>query len=232
MSKRFAQLFALDQLDVHRPNLGSVDAYKNLLCWMAIFNMNAWIWSAIFHTRDTPFTEKMDYFSALLNVFFGIYMGIAWVNGPKHWLSSIAGLSFGAYYVYHICYLTFWKFDYGYHMIVAILAGLAHSLIWLVYSFTKWVRPVVSSSADSKKAYGNRLAFGARHPYIWYGVMGITGVLVSLSLEILDFDPIWRVIDAHSLWHLSTAFFCLPIYAFCIHDLYWPRQKQVTNKKM
>ena len=27
-------------------------------------NLNAWLWSTIFHSRDFPLTEKLDYFSA------------------------------------------------------------------------------------------------------------------------------------------------------------------------
>jgi post-GPI attachment to proteins factor 3 len=28
---------------------------------------------------------------------------------------------------------------------------------------------------------------------------------IAMSLEIFDFAPFWRVIDAHSLWHAATA---------------------------
>ncbi|GBP56858.1 Post-GPI attachment to proteins factor 3 [Eumeta japonica] len=36
--------------------------FWHLFAWVC---MNAWIWSTIFHTRDTPFTEFMDYTCAL-----------------------------------------------------------------------------------------------------------------------------------------------------------------------
>ena len=35
--------------------------------------LNCWFWSCVFHTRDTPFTEKMDYFSAFSAVLFSFY---------------------------------------------------------------------------------------------------------------------------------------------------------------
>ncbi|CAF0739572.1 unnamed protein product [Didymodactylos carnosus] len=38
--------------------------YNVWLCF-SIVALNAWIWSAIFHTRDKPFTEKMDYICAI-----------------------------------------------------------------------------------------------------------------------------------------------------------------------
>lgn len=38
------------------------------------------------------------------------------------------------------------------------------------------------------------------------------------ALEIFDFSPWWRVIDAHSLWHLATVPLIFWWYRFLIED--------------
>jgi post-GPI attachment to proteins factor 3 len=38
-----------------------------------VCGVNAWLWSSIFHTRDTLLTERMDYFAATLLSFAGTY---------------------------------------------------------------------------------------------------------------------------------------------------------------
>ena len=35
--------------------------------------INAWFWSAVFHTKDTDWTEKLDYFCAFSMVLFSFY---------------------------------------------------------------------------------------------------------------------------------------------------------------
>ena len=34
--------------------------------------LNAWFWSTVFHARDLPWTEKLDYFSAAGLIIAGI----------------------------------------------------------------------------------------------------------------------------------------------------------------
>lgn len=41
---------------------------------------------------------------------------------------------------------------------------------------------------------------------------------LAMSLELLDFSPIFWTFDAHSLWHLSTAFLTPLLYNFAIDD--------------
>jgi hypothetical protein len=39
-----------------------------------------------------------------------------------------------------------------------------------------------------------------------------------MSLELLDFPPIWRVFDAHSLWHMVTIPIVRMHWDFAIED--------------
>ena len=46
----------------------------------------------------------------------------------------------------------------------------------------------------------------------------VVWMIVSMSLELLDFPPVWDAIDAHSLWHAATI---LPTgwwYKFLVKD--------------
>lgn len=38
------------------------------MIWIQAAAMNTWIWSAVFHARDTLITERLDYFCATLYV--------------------------------------------------------------------------------------------------------------------------------------------------------------------
>ena len=43
----------------------SPQQYPFLGLWVAysLVNINAWLWSSVFHCRDTRLTERLDYFS-------------------------------------------------------------------------------------------------------------------------------------------------------------------------
>lgn len=42
------------------------------VCVCVQMTVNAWFWSTVFHARDFPWTEKLDYFSAAGLIVAGI----------------------------------------------------------------------------------------------------------------------------------------------------------------
>lgn len=46
--------------------------------------INAWIWSVVFHARDTPWTERLDYFCAFSMVLFSLF-GLVIRYGREEW---------------------------------------------------------------------------------------------------------------------------------------------------
>jgi post-GPI attachment to proteins factor 3 len=42
--------------------MSSRSQFKSLWVAFGFVSLNTWFWSAIFHSRDSKFTEKMDYF--------------------------------------------------------------------------------------------------------------------------------------------------------------------------
>ncbi|KAF7359129.1 AB hydrolase-1 domain-containing protein [Mycena sanguinolenta] len=189
--------------------------------------LNAWIWSAVFHTRDLSTTEKLDYFSAALTIFYALYYTVIRLfhlypvqqrsrlslstrnSSPDRSLTHM-GWSLLCILVYlcHVSYLTLLpRFDYVYNIIFNLVIGLTHNALWLVYSL-----PVsfFRRFPDRPQSYRPRFVTKA-------------GVFVALTtaataLELFDFPPFKRVIDAHSLWHLATAPIAVLWYDFLVQD--------------
>jgi post-GPI attachment to proteins factor 3 len=169
------------------------------------------------HT-DKPWTEKLDYFSAAFAMLCGLFYTVVRLyhlyDAPPHhaihpflipWAILCVTL-----FVAHVTYLTVIlpRFDYGWNMKVNIIAGLLYSLLWMSYSLPsppfsrfKFVR-----NKDYRPGY-------AGVPLI----LGL-GMIGAACLEIFDFPPLWRIIDAHSLWHLATIPIVLGWYRFQLLD--------------
>ena len=114
--------------------------------WLAssAVSVNAWLWSTLFHAKDSRFTEAMDYFSAFafilfqFNSFFvrvcfwppaGIPMSATkTAKGANALLARqyaclLVCAASALYFLYHVHYLSSVSFDYGYNMTANILVG-------------------------------------------------------------------------------------------------------------
>lgn len=57
--------------------------------------INAWLWSVVFHARDTPWTERMDYFSAFSMVLFSLFgLLVRYGISIRHVLSVVRFIHF------------------------------------------------------------------------------------------------------------------------------------------
>ena len=168
--------------------------------------VNTWIWSAIFHARDTSFTEKMDYFCAFaltlvqLNLFFVRFFSFRERGVSTILLYSILTIS-GIYYAYHIYFLGFIEFDYGYNMQVNIYVGVLNSICWISWSYYNY--------------------FKLKKKYVWRCAFSIIIFDALMVFEVYDFSPIMWVLDSHAAWHLSTAIIPFYWYRFIIDDIYY-----------
>merc|ERR1712142_1255351 len=100
--------------------------------------VSGWIFSAIFHTRDIPTTEKLDYFCAFAIVLSSFYVLCirAIGDGNDHIKRSLGAASL-AFYIHHIWHLSRRNFDYGYNMKVNVTIGIANLLGWLVFCYMR-----------------------------------------------------------------------------------------------
>ncbi|KAG2748290.1 Per1-like protein [Suillus brevipes Sb2] len=191
------------------------------LTW-AIVSINAWFWSAVFHTRDLPNTEKLDYFSAALVILYALYHTVLrlfnqyptrpWEHGriqrtPIHFLwSSICTIA----YLSHVTYLSILpRFDYTYNMAFNLTVGFTHNLLWLLYSLPASL-PLIRRFPSKSKTY--------RPSYASKAAVFVALTTAATTLELFDFPPWGRIIDAHALWHLSTAPLAKFWYDFLIKD--------------
>ncbi|RKP11932.1 Per1-like protein, partial [Piptocephalis cylindrospora] len=185
---------------VHRKQVLAIPTsyyLQPLILGYFIVGLNTWIWSTIFHMRDTSLTEKLDYFSAGLAVLYATYLTLCRLlrlgsRGQRRLAVALIPL-----YLFHIGYLGLSNsFDYGYNMTANVIVGLIHNLLWLTWSFTN----------------RNRL------PYAWIPAVGVVAITMAMSLELLDFPPLAWAIDAHSLWHLATVPLVWLWYRFLLAD--------------
>lgn len=203
----------------------------------------------IFHTRDFSLTEKADYFAAAASVLYGLYYAVVRVfrlDKPylyhhnhhlhDHHASSSSSSSISsvngsrttnaplrlwtavciALYVVHVSYLTLWNWDYTYNMAANVAVGVAQNLLWSWFSIRRYRR--------------------LKQPWAaWPGLI-VAWIVLAMSLELLDFPPLFGFLDAHSLWHLGTVvptvwwYRLVYLYAVmdsCFHPLYmcWMGEK-------
>ncbi|CAH1789508.1 unnamed protein product, partial [Owenia fusiformis] len=176
-----------------------------------VVSVNAWVWSSVFHTRDTRITEMLDYFCAISLVIYSVFMLACRVFGTERPLkASICGLILFYFFVWHVHYLAYVKFDYGYNIKATVSVGVLNSIGWLIWC------------AVVRK----------RQPYVWKCALSIVLLNLLILLEVGDFPPIWWVFDAHSLWHAGTVPLPFIWYSFLIDDCnYLLKEKQQRKEQ-
>ncbi|XP_059990161.1 post-GPI attachment to proteins factor 3 isoform X2 [Lagenorhynchus albirostris] len=171
-------------------------------------SLNAWFWSTVFHTRDTDVTEKMDYFCASTVILHSVYLCcVRTVGLQRPAVASAFRALLLLMLTAHVSYLSLVRFDYGYNLAANVAIGLVNAAWWLTWCLR------------------NR----QRLPHVHKCIVVVL-LLQGLSLlELLDFPPLFWVLDAHAIWHVSTIpvhvlFFrwvllparpCLPLRGLC-----------------
>lgn len=250
-------LFSLLNLRVHwnalfmlRKQLPDAFPLKLVYIVHALISINAWIWSAVFHTRDTDWTENLDYFSAasvIMSAFFFSACRLFRIAPDTDRFVLFRRICMGAL-VLHILYLSY-DFDYAYNMAANVVVGLIHTLLWLTYSLRPTAypsNPLVDRTASSRAAMRAAkpsksglstpapLTNGVQTPPVPVSTnigppsthtkqrrrLQLILALMSASvlLELLDFPPVLRILDAHALWHLATVPITKMWYVWLVND--------------
>lgn len=173
--------------------------YSMFLVWKMnlVVSLNAWFWSAVFHTRDLNWTEKMDYFCATSLVMYSFFACLMRFIGLKNKVRCFCvGLFLLCVYCGHVFYLSIIRFDYGYNMKFNVTIGIINLCSWLSWCFTNY----------------------KQQPYVWKCAAMTLSTFCLLALELGDFPPILWTFDAHSLWHLGTAPLAYSWYSFLADD--------------
>ncbi|EPQ61602.1 Bgt-1172 [Blumeria graminis f. sp. tritici] len=170
----------------------------------AYIGIASWTFSILFHTRDFKLTEQLDYFAAGGSILYGLYYTPIRIfrmdQGIKEKSSLLrAWTSFCIImYVVHVAYLKLYRWDYTYNMAANVVVGVIHNAMWSWFSL---------------KRYRKLGEFWAT----WPGI-AVAWILMAMSLELLDFPPLWGCLDAHSLWHMGTIGPTILWYNFLLKD--------------
>lgn len=164
-----------------RPNKKTYYEYTGLWHIYGILAMNSWFWSAVFHSRDVEWTEKLDYSSAVALLGFTLILAILRAFSVRDEAARVmVAAPMIAFLTTHIMYLNFYNLDYGLNMKVCAAMGVAQLLIWAVWAGV------------------------SHHPSRWKLWVVVVGGGLAKLLEIYDFPPYHGFVDAHALWHAST----------------------------
>jgi hypothetical protein len=166
---------------------------------------NAWLWSSVFHCRDTRLTERLDYYSAGAAVAFNLFVTLVRVGGGggeagDRRRARAAGAPLAALYAAHVWRMQAVLFDYGRHVALCVGAGALQTAAWA--------------------AWAGGAPAGRRHPGRPPLLSFMGAVNAAMLLEVLDFPPLFgAALDAHALWHAATAPLAYLWYAFVAADL-------------
>ncbi|KAL6509486.1 hypothetical protein OROGR_022796 [Orobanche gracilis] len=181
----WVSFFILVNYKLHfKPNKKTYYEYTGLWNIYAVFAINAWIWSAVFHSRlrvDVDLTERLDYSSAVALLGYSLIPAIIRAFNVRLEAARVMiAAPLIAFVTTHILYLNLYQLDYGWNMKVCVAMGIVQIVLWAVWAG-------VTHHPSRRK--------------LWVVVFG--GALAML-LEIYDFPPYRGLLDAHALWHATT----------------------------
>lgn len=245
-------IFSLGNLIPHllgmKKIIGQIRKESNGQCFLlfvvilvlSVVSCFAWLFSTIFHIRDTKTTEKLDYFLAGLTVLSGFYN--TFVRYYRLYLSerlnyfisfTIACLTAYSLHIYRM--IVDW--GYVYNMKVNITVAVLQNITLYSLCFKLYSQYYNHPESNTKHLnYGeNRILFPSffnkscklfsLYPLLLSGI-----VTFGMSLEIFDFPPIiYDLVDAHSLWHLVTI---VPVVFGWYQWLIWDVKENVALDKI
>ncbi|KAI1260998.1 Per1-like protein [Xylariaceae sp. FL1019] len=223
MQEPFSVAFSLGNFFAHRAGLSRLrdrvpasHPMRHYYVLFSYFGMASWIASTIFHTRDFLWTEQLDYFAAGASVLYGMYYSPVRVfrldrqTPHRKSILRVWTVFCCALYVGHVAYLKLWRWNYTYNMTANMVVGMVHNVLWSYFSWKMW--------RETRQSWA-----------IWPGVL-VGWIMLVMSLELLDFPPLFGAIDAHSLWHLGTIGPTILWYNFMIKDSLEAMAKATKDK--
>jgi len=136
----------------------------------------------------------------------------------------------------HVIYLSLLpKFDYGYNMTVCLAVGVIHNLLWIAYALAPRVIERFACKEVDEPEGSIVPSTGSKQKGKL--VLLVICMFAAPALELFDFPPLWRTLDAHALWHLVTVPLTLAWYQWLATDakecvaLSWWSSSHTTHPK-
>ncbi|CAH1993816.1 unnamed protein product [Acanthoscelides obtectus] len=193
--------------------------------------VHAWFWSAVFHTRDFPLTELLDYACAFSIVLMNCYvMVIRFARGRRMGIFSFYECKVR---LNKLLTLSRWRLKSHYKMDGLLRNKVPKFALITISSFFMafFINHAVYLSMG-RIDYGYNMElniligtftavcwFGwciynrKQQPHVWKCAIFVALTGAVMLLEITDTPPFFHVFDCHSLWHLSTAPLVTLIYS-------------------
>ncbi|XP_043249531.1 post-GPI attachment to proteins factor 3 [Colletes gigas] len=179
-----------------KKKLRSTDPMFYIWTYFSMICIHGWFWSSVFHARDTPFTEAMDYSCAFIMVLTLFYCMLLRITYNSNKMLAVITCGYFSTLYTHLSHLWSGYINYDYNMKFNVAIGFLTFVITMIW----W--------------HHNRKKLSYIHLIGWFNVLT---VLVTV-LEVADFAPIFWIFDAHSLWHASTAPLTILLYRFMMAD--------------
>ncbi|EGV62714.1 hypothetical protein PSN45_000652 [Yamadazyma tenuis] len=202
--------------------------YGQYLVLLSI-SMVGWTFSMLFHTRDLPITETLDYFGASLIILFNFYIIIIrYFELFKNNLLPFQ-IAIGTIYGLHLVKLSH-DWDYNYNLVFHSVIGIITLVLWVLHS-VKVSRiytnnyPILSNSIqllpfETKILMKLNYLSLSKSKYIpLLPILLNLWMFGSMFFEICEFKPILKVVDSHAMWHLATFFPQIIWYDWNMWDL-------------
>lgn len=157
---------------------------------------------------------------AVLRIF-----GVQTPHGANRRVRLLLCVLVGGFVLGHFVYVSSLpRFPYGYHVGVAMVLGSIGNLMWILWSLSFVVK--LPTLRVGRRTLGWPWPYGpswnplkGRRPKNAFTPAILTLLTTAaMSLELLDFPPLWRALDAHSLWHLATIPLSAAWWAFLVRD--------------
>lgn len=205
----------------------------------ALAGSSAWIFSIIFHTRDSRATEQLDYFAAGASVLYGLFLAVVRIfrldrrrrsseansvpstpdagstvvgrgGGPRPSGSGSESPASSP------GLLRLW-------MAVCLTAYACHvaylKLVRWDYSYNMAANVAVGTVQNLLWSWFSWTRYRReRRAWATYPGLAVAWITMAMSLELFDFPPLWGALDAHSLWHLGTIGPTVLWYSFLVKD--------------
>ncbi|RCK64867.1 Protein PER1 [Candida viswanathii] len=177
-----------------------------------------WTFSSLFHFKDTPATETLDYFGAFAIILCNLNVIVVRVFRLFRHRRALYGWHLGliTLYVFHVTKLKR-KWDYAYNTQINMAVGVTAMVLWCYHlwrTYRAYHRSYIIYN-NSIQLLPHETKLLQKLSYVSLSntsVIPLVPILNNLvliggiSLEVNDFPPIQRLIDAHALWHLFTIF--------------------------
>lgn len=197
--------------------------------YLLLVSMIGWIFSTIFHIRDLVITEILDYYGACLIIIGNFYVITARYFNLKGKQLLMFQVVVMVMYFGHM-FKMYIKWDYNYNIIYNMILGLCSMSLWILHSagiarvYTE--NYYVLNNSITLLPYETKILTKLNPlqlsrpkiiPYI--PIVLNLWMLVAMGFEVWEFEPIWNLIDSHSLWHLLSYFPQLIWYDWNIWDV-------------